>query len=136
MNIKRWLLASLAVLVVIGVVGFVTNEILLKDIYMQTASVWRPMPELMSMMWMMWIGHAIFALMFVLIYIKGYEKNKSGIGQGLRYGIYLGLLAAVAPQFIWYVVLPIPGILAVYWAVSGMVQAVLAGAAVGAIYKK
>lgn len=91
MNVKRWLFASLAVLVVIAVVEMVLNNVLLAGLYQQTASVWRPMAEIERMMWLFWLGYLIFAPFFALIYTKGYEPAKPGLGQGLRYGLYMGV---------------------------------------------
>jgi len=39
MNTKRWLLASVAVLVVVAVLEFLIHGVLLSDLYRQTASV-------------------------------------------------------------------------------------------------
>ncbi len=135
MNAKRWLLASIVVLVVVFVLEFVVHGVLLSNIYKQTASVWRPEAEIQKMMWLFWVGYLIFAPVFTLIYVKGYESGKSGIGQGLRYGTYMGLLTGVAMTFGWYVVLPIPVLLAVYWAIAGFVETVAAGIAAGLTYK-
>src|SRR5205807_2458195 len=51
MNTKRWLLASVAVFVVIGVLEFLVHGVLLSGLYKQTASVWRPEAEMRQMMW-------------------------------------------------------------------------------------
>ena len=41
MNVKRWLLASLAVFVVTAALDMFINSVLLTGLYHQTASVWR-----------------------------------------------------------------------------------------------
>jgi len=140
MKAKRWLLASLAVLVVLGVVGFVVHHVLLADMYKDTASIWRPAAEMGRLMGVFWIGNIIYALMFTFIYTKGYEKKKknstkSNVEQGLRYGVYISLLTCVPMSFGWYALLPIPGMLAVYWAIAGVVESAAAGVAVGLVYK-
>jgi len=134
MNVKRWLFASLAVLVVIAAVEMVINSVLLAGLYQQTASVWRPPEEIQRMMWLFWLGYLVFAPFFTLIYTKGYEPAKSGLGQGLRYGLYMGLVLSVMQNLVWYAVLPIPGVLAFYWFLGGMVESIAAGVAVGLIY--
>jgi len=136
MNMNRWLYASAAAFVVLAVLEFVVNGVLLAGIYQQTASVWRPEAEMVSLSWLFWLAYLVFAPVFTLIYSQGFESNKEGIGQGLRFGIYVGLLTAIPMNLIWYVVLPIPASLAVYWAIAGMVEMIAMGIAVGLIYKK
>ncbi len=136
MNKKRWLLASLAVFVVVFAIEFVVHHVLLTDLYKQTASIWRPMAEFEKMMCLFWIGYAIFALMFTFIYTKGIENKKDGLGQGLRFGLFIGILMGVPSNLMWYVILPIPAALAIAWTVACLVEMLAAGAAVGLIYRK
>lgn len=135
MNVKRWLYASLAVLVVVAVLQLIINSFLLMGIYEQTATVWRPFPEIERMTWVFWLGYLVFAPFFALIYIKGYEPGKPGLGQGLRYGLYMGVALTVMQNLVWYAVLPIPFALSFYWFLGGMVESIVAGASVGLIYK-
>ena len=136
MNNKRWIQASIAVFVALFLLEFFINGILLQDVYKKTASVWRSEPEMMSMMWLMWLGYAIFAPFFTFIYAKGFEPKKPGLEQGLRFGLYMGLAFVPMQNLIWFVVLPIPGVLAFYWFLAGMVELVALGAIAGLIYKK
>ena len=134
MNNKRWLQASVAVAVVMFVLEFIIHGVLLQNIYHQTASVWRPEAEFQQLMWMMWLGYLIFAPFFALIYAKGYEPKKPGLGQGLRFGVYMALALAPMQSLAWYVVLPIPGALAFYWLVADAVKFIAFGLTVGIIY--
>lgn len=135
MNYKRWIQASIAVFVGLFILEFIVNAILLQDIYRKYASVWRSEAEMQSMMFLMWLGYAIFSVFFTLIYTKGYEPKKPGLQQGLRFGLYIGLAFAPMQSLVWYVVLPIPGILAFYWFLAGMVEFTAVGALAGLIYK-
>jgi len=134
MNTKRWLLASVAVLVVVAVLEFLIHGVLLSDLYRETASVWRSEAEMQKMMWIFWVGMLVFAPFFALIYVKGYEKGKPGLGQGFRYGLYVGVMLSVMHSFGWYVILPIPLALAFYWLLGILVEFIAAGVAAGLVY--
>ena len=134
MNTKRWLLASVAVFVVILVVEFLVHGVLLQGVYQQTASVWRTQADMQRLMWIFWLGYLVFAAFFVFIYTKGYEKGKPGLGQGFRFGLYVGAMLSVAHSFGWYVILPIPLALALYWFVAILVEMIAAGVAAGLVY--
>ena len=131
----RWLTASLAAFAVIFVLDFIMHGRLLMGLYEQTASVWRPQAEAHAMMWMMTAGQLLFAGLFTLIYSKGYETGKPGLGQGLRYGLLVGLLTSISFVSVWYVVLPIPLALALGWVASGLVNCLSAGTVVGLLYR-
>ncbi len=135
MNTKRWLLASGAVFFVILIMEFSIHGVLLSGIYQQTASVWRTQAEMQEIMWIMWIGYLVFAPFFVLIYAKGYERGKAGLGQGIRCGLYVGAMLSVMHSFGWYVILPIPLALSFYWFVAILVEFIAAGAAAGLVYR-
>jgi hypothetical protein len=134
MNTKRWLLASLAVVVVMGVLEFLIHGVLLSDMYRQTASIWRSEAEMQKMMWVFWAGLLVFAPFFTLIYAKGYEKEKPALGQGFRFGLYVGAMLSVMSSFGWYVMLPIPLALAFYWFLTVLVEFTAAGIAAGLVY--
>ncbi len=136
MNTKRWLLASVGVFVVIAVMESFIHGVLLSDMYRATASVWRAKPEMQQMMWIFWAGYLVFAPFFALIYVKGYEKGKPGLGQGIRCGLYVGAMLSVMQSFGWYVILPIPFVLAFYWFLAILVEFIAAGAAAGLVYRE
>ena len=71
-----------------------------------------------------------------VIYAKGYEKGKPGLAQGIRCGLYVGLMLSVMHSFGWYVILPIPLALAWYWFAAIVVEFVAAGAAAGLVYSE
>lgn len=136
MNTKRWLWASIAVFAVTAISDFLIHGVLLSDVYRQTASVWRPSVEARQLTWIFFVGYLIFAPFFTLVYTKGYESSKSGFGQGLRFGLYLGAMLSVLNSYAWYVVLPIPLVIACYWFAAIFVQFILAGIAAGLVYRR
>lgn len=135
MNVKRWLLVSLAAFAVILALDLVINNILLQELYRQTAAVWRPGPDLARLMPLLWAGMAVSTLFFTLIYAQGYERHKAGVAQGMRFGLYMGLFYFTLYGAVSYVVLPIPAVLAAWWFLGGVVEYVAAGAIVGWMYR-
>ena len=135
MNMKRWVMAGVAAFAVMFVLDMIANGKLLMGLYQQTASVWRGQGASHEKMWLMALGQLLFSLVFAWIYTKGYEPKKPGVGQGLRYGFLIGLLCSISYISIWYVVLPIPFVLAAGWVASMMVDCLAAGAVIGLIYR-
>ncbi len=135
MNLKKIILTAAAVFVAMFVLEFVTHDLMLKEMYRQTASVWRPANQMQSHMGHMVLGYVIYSIFFSIIYAKGYETGKSGVGQGLRFGILMALLQAPFGALIWYSVLPIPAALAVSWMAAGLVLNTSLGLVAGLVYK-
>ena len=135
MNQKKCWLSVIAVVGVLFVTDFVIHGILLKGAYEATASLWRPMEVMHSMMWTMWVIYIVNGMVLPYIYSKGFEAGKSPVGQGLRFGLVIGLLMATGMSLGTYFMIAIPVSLAVSWFVGGMVQYALVGLALGAIYK-
>ena len=134
MNTKRWMLASLAVVVVVAIVEWVVHGHILSDLYKQTISVWRPVGEMEKLMPLMWLGYALFAPFFVFLYAKGMEPKKQAFGQGLRFGLIFGVGLSAMTNLIWYVILPIPAVLAFYWLLDGIAVYAIAGVTVALVY--
>ena len=133
MNIKRLVLAFLAVFVFIFAFEWVFHGILLKDAYAHTASLWRPETEMMGYFHWLVMGQAVIALAFVLLFARGFT------GRGVAGGIQLGILVAVLRlglNLITYAVQPISVKIALSWSVGGLLEAAVAGAIAGAIYKQ
>lgn len=132
MNIKRFVVASIAVFIVIEAVDWLVHGVLLSGWYAEIKGLWRP--DMMDLMWIQVLGSLFFSFMFVLIFTKGYEGK--GILEGVRYGLLIGLLMYVSGMLGQYFMYPIPLGMALLWVAYGIVEMVLAGAATAAIYRK
>jgi hypothetical protein len=129
---KRFLFAFLAAFVFIFFWGWFYNGVLLKEIYAQTSSLWRPQSETMSLFHWIILGQAILVFAFVMIYASGFAGG--GVAAGIRLGIMLEILA-IGARMMMYAVQPLPGKLILYWSVGGLIEMIVTGAIVGAIYK-
>lgn len=133
MNTKKFILASIVVFIVNEVLGYVIHVRILSSAYEATASLWRPVAEMNSMMWMMWLGDLIFSFFFVYIFTRGYENK--GIGEGFRYGLLIGFLMSLPMSFGTYVTMPITGSLAVQWFIYGVISMCILGVIAAVVYK-
>ena len=129
---KRFIVAFIAAYIFIFVWGWLFNGVLLKDIYTQTQNLWRPQSETMSLFHWIIIGQALLVLAFVMIYASGFAGG--GVAAGVRLGVMLEI-AAIGMRLVMYAVQPFPGKLIVYGSVSGLIEMIIVGAVVGAIYK-
>ena len=132
---KRFLGAVFAVTAVIAVIDMILHTVILMDVYKQTMHLWRSEAEMKGLFGLIWAGYPVFALFFVWIFAKGYEKDKPGLGQGLRFGILVGLLVNAASNLTCYAVMPLPVMIPMAWFLGGMVECVAGGLAAGMIYK-
>ncbi|MFQ5865652.1 MAG: hypothetical protein ACE5IW_10520, partial [bacterium] len=133
MNARRYLFASLGVFVVYFVLSIIVHWVLLKGAYEATADVWRPQTEMNAYMPILWVTQLVVSFLFVFIYTKGYEGK--GIMEGVRYGLWIGLLMSIPMAFGSYASLPIPLGLAIRWLVFGLVEFIILGIVAAAIYK-
>jgi hypothetical protein len=129
---KRFILPFIAAYVFIFFWGWLLNGILLKDIYAETPNLWRPQSEMMSLFHWIIIGQALIVFSFVMIYATGFAGG--GVGAGVRLGILLEI-AGIGMRMGFYAVQPIPGKLILYGSAAGLIEMVIVGAMVGAIYK-
>jgi hypothetical protein len=134
-NTRRFVTASIAAFVVISVVAFVIHGVLLSGVYQRAAAAFRTEADARRLFWLFYVGYLVFAVFFTFIYTKGYERDRGGLPQGLRFGFYVGVMIGALESLVWYVVLPIPAALAFYWFVAYVAMSLAAGATVGWLYR-
>jgi hypothetical protein len=129
---KRFIIAFIAAYIFLFVWGWLLNGVLLKGVYAETPNLWRTESEMMSLFHWIILGQALVVFSFVMIYATGFA------GGGAIAGIRLGLLleiAAIGMRMAIYAVQPFPGKLIFYGSASGLLEMIIVGAIVGAIYK-
>ncbi len=133
MNVKRWIIASLVIMVVDQVLGWIIHGWMFSGMYEATAQLWRPMEEMMPLMWLMWISSLIWAFIFVYVFAKGYEGK--GSIEGIRFGILMGIFFGVPMSLGTYASQPIGTGLAFVWFLSTLVVMTIEGFLAAVIYK-
>ncbi len=131
MNYKRFIIASVVVYVAFQVMEFLVNNIILMSQYEALQNLWRP--DMASKMWLMYLAGVLVAFLFTYIFIKGREGK--GLAEGFRYGLIIWAFVAVPMSLGFYGMLPIPFKLALWWIIFSLVEYVIAGLIVAAIYK-
>jgi hypothetical protein len=129
---KRFIIAFIAAYIFLFVWGWLLNGVLLKDIYAQTPNLWRTQTEMLSFFHWILIGQALIVFAFVMIYVAGFAGG--GAVAGIRLGILLEI-AAIGMRMGVYAVQPFPGKLLIYASIGGLIEMIITGAIVGAIYK-
>ena len=129
---KRFILAFIAAYVFLFVWGWLFNGLLLKDVYAETPNLWRSQTEMASLFHWIIIGQALIVFSFVMLYASGFAGGR--IIAGIRLGLLLEI-AAIGMRLGFYAVQPIPGKLILYGSIGGLVEMIIVGAMVGAIYK-
>ena len=131
MNIKRFLLAAVAVFVLWQLFDFLVHGVILSDAYGKLLSVWRP--DMQKYWWVFMLTSAFLSLLFVYIYAKGYEEK--GISEGIKFGLLFGSVLGLI-YINQAVVYPIPFSLGLQWVLFAVIRSVIYGVATAVIYKK
>ncbi len=87
---------------------------------------------MMSLFHWIIIGQALIVFAFIMIYVSGFARG--GVITGIQLGVLLEI-AAIGMRMGFYAVQPILGKLILYGSVSGIIEMIIVGAIVGAIYK-
>ena len=129
---KRFVFAFIAAFIFIFLWGWFYNSVLLKDVFAEAQSLFRPRGEIIGLFHWIIVGQAGLALSFVMIYASGFAGG--GIAAGVRLGIMLEILAVSARCAI-YATQPFPAKFLVLVSVGGFIEMIVTGLIVGAIYK-
>jgi hypothetical protein len=131
---KKFFIAWLVILIVYFAGSFVVHGVLLKGDYTALPSLFRSEQDSMPLFQWMVIAHVLMAGAFTWIYARGVE-NKPWLGQGLRFGAAIALLGIVPTYMIYYVVQPMPGMLAVKQIAFDSILMLVLGAVVAFLYR-
>ena len=134
MNKKRFALASVAVFVLILLLGSLFEYVELM-IFPEADAMYRKEIDPRIIAPVGFFFTAVLSFLFVYIYAKGYEPAKSRLGQGLRYGVVMGLLIASAAIVGNYLTFPIQEKVATLEFALCWVEFLFIGSAIGLIYK-
>lgn len=134
MNCLRWLIGSIAVWFTLFLYEGILHAVILADSYEAIRAILRPEGEDM-VRFFLFVGAAELALAlgFCYIFIKGYENK--GIMEGVRFGALTGLTFGLFFYLAQYAVYPMPMSLSLSLIAGLVVELVLAGIVIAAIYK-
>ncbi len=131
MNIKRYLLASAAVFILFQITGYIVHGVLLMKTYESLSTLWRP--DMMSLMWMMYITGAVYTLTFVLLYTRW--RRNGGIVEALGYGLVIVLFMNLTGVLNQHVIFPVPAALTVRWLIYGSIEILLGAIVASLVYR-
>ncbi len=118
MNIKRFMIAAVCAFAFVFIYEFIVHGILLKEMYEQTAHIWRPQSEVN--MPIMLLSQLLFGLAVAFFYpIVGPDTDCK---KAIPFGVGLGLVMA-APQIASFCYLPIPIKLSLLWMLTEFFKA-------------
>ena len=134
MNYARLALAAVAATVVDAIYGFGVYGTLLAPEFAKYPAVYRSNEAGQAFLPLMFGGLFLAIAAAAIIYAKGYEGG-SGAAEGIRFGFLLGVFVVFAFAGVNYAVLNIGRRLAVMTAAAGLVEWLLIGTVIGAVYK-
>jgi hypothetical protein len=134
LNVKQWIIAAIAVFVFSSVWIFLTTRLVTAPSYPSLFPAPPESADVMMQRLLIYLGRAITALLFAYVFTRGYE-GKPGVGEGLRYGLLIGLLIQVPGVFYSQVSSGLPTGFVVLRGVFGLADQILSGIIVGMIYK-
>jgi hypothetical protein len=134
MNFARVAASALAAWAVSIPVGYVVNEILLKDLYSANAAAMRPQEAIMANVPLGFVATLVGFFAFAYMYAKGYEGT-SGPVEGVRFGVLVAVLLSGFALFWQWVVYPINASMLAAMITDVVAEMALYGGIVGAIYK-
>src|SRR5689334_18848950 len=116
MNKKLWV-GFIAVYVGMSLTNMAIHMGLLNAAYHTEEMMKLMRPEAEAKTWIYFVTSAIISFVFTLIFSKGYTGK--GIGEGIRYGFWVGLLMATPMAYDSYASYPLPYSLALQWFIYG-----------------
>lgn len=131
---KKLFIAWIVVFVAWMAGSFLIHGTLLHDDYAQLPNLMRPEAEAQQYFGLMLLAHIVMAGAFVWIYSRGIESSP-WLGQGIRFGLAIALLAVVPMYTIYYVVQPMPGALVGKQIVFDTALCVVLGIIVAFLYR-
>jgi hypothetical protein len=134
MNFARVAAAAVVAWIVSIPVGYVVNEIVLRDLYDANAVAFRQMEQLQANLPIGFGFMLVGFLAFAYAYAKGYEGT-NGTMEGIRFGVLVALMLDGFALVWTYVTTPISGALSMAMMIDAIVEFALYGAIVGSIYK-
>ena len=133
MNVKRFVIASIAVFVALMILDFIFHMGLLGSVYEETQEIWRPDDEMMRRMPIGYIFTLLWSFLFCYIFVKGREGK--GIIEGVRFGILMAVFYGFITSIWQWTMFPIPFRIVIYWFLVWLVEMVILGILVAVIYK-
>lgn len=134
MNYGRLVAAALAGTVVDAVYGFLVYGMLLAGEFGRYPNVYRGNDAPPVFLMCMFSGIFVAILVAVVIYSKGIE-SKGGAAEGMRFGALIGVFVGVLFPSISYGTLNIGRKLTAMMAAAGIVEWILVGTVIGAVYR-
>lgn len=131
MNIKRFVLATIAAFVFIFIFESLWHGMLMKGMYEATISVWRPEDPA----YMKYIFFSQFLFAAVLTHIYTTIGKHIACKRGVAFGFFAGLLLAM-PALGTYCYLPIPLTISLMWMLASLLKGLGSGVVIAAIYKE
>jgi hypothetical protein len=132
---KKMGLTVIVVFLVCTVLNFVVHGVLLAPSYQQMPQLVRAEQDAQSHMLFMLLGFLVFSVAFVWIYVRGLEA-KPWLGQGLRYGLAIWLIASVSRYLIYFAVQPWSGTVVALQISLELIMMLLLGITVATLYRK
>lgn len=134
-DLKTWLVSGFVIAVLyLGLDMFFHHYCMMKY-YTAYAHLFRPMDRMMELRFWGYLGYLIFGLLFTCIYSAGYEEGKSKAGQGIRYGLLVGLFYWGSHLLILFPHGPYPKRIYAGWFAIGVFEFVVLGFILAMIYK-
>jgi len=129
---KKVLIGAVVVFVILEALDFLIHGVILASSYAAIPDIWRP--DMMDKMWVLHIVKAVVSFFFALIFSRGYEGR--GAVEGIRFGLYVGLMMGAGMAYGTYAMIAIPSALAFQWLLFSVFEYIIAGIGVALVYGK
>jgi len=129
---KKVLIGVVVVFVILEALDFLIHGVILASSYAAIPDIWRP--DMMDKMWVLHIVKAVVSFFFALIFSRGYEGR--GAVEGIRFGLYVGLMMGAGMAYGTYAMIAIPSALAFQWLLFSVFEYIIAGIGVALVYGK
>ena len=132
---KKFLVAWVVIFLAWMAGDFLIHGVLLADDYRQLVKLYRSETESQQYFPWMLIAHVLCAGAFTWIYARGQEV-RPWMGQGVRYGLAVAVLAAIPGYLIYYAVQPLTGDLVAKQIIFSTILLVVLGIIVAWLYRE
>jgi len=133
MNRKLYIIAALAVFVLMAAFGWLLDGVVLSQLYDITKGIWRDQASREALTPLLFLNYFVVSFVFVALFVRGYRRK--GWAEGVRFGLVFGLVIATISAIEKFVLLEIPVQLALGWFMGILLEYMIMGLTIALIYR-